>query len=215
MGNNINISDEDILLFYHPYFFLAELGCKELIDGKHGRDKSIGFPIPYTVDNLIFPIIYSVKHGTEIFYKSIVFAKDKEYLLNPNPKIKINNTHDILFLYSWFEKIIITKIKNKLINYSKSSCDIKNMDEDDVNNDLSKIKELTSYFYNNNWLSKNSRCADKLNDICRYAKSKITKKIDYESEIENIEIVNIKIIYDKIKSLHDISSAWGYTCETV
>ncbi len=75
MKNNNNIIQkstiiDESILFYQSYFFIAELGCQELLDGKHKRGIH-GFPLPYMRQDLIIPIIYNVKHGIEIFLKQL------------------------------------------------------------------------------------------------------------------------------------------------
>ncbi len=146
--------------------------------------------------------------------------KDQKFSLGHvinGKKSKINNTHDLSILFSWFKNVIDKKIKNLLINYNKNSPDIKNMGEDDIKNDLSKIETLVYYFYRNEMLNKKFRGPDKFNDVFRFAKSKngSISKIDWENEIGNFEKGDIQIIQEKIERLHDILNEWGYICATI
>lgn len=196
-------NENNWLYFSQSYLQIAKISCCELINSKHNKqNENKGF-WTYHIEDLIIPIIYNIKHGIEVFIKTISFIIDKQH----------DNGHDIYGLFK--------KLKKKIQKLDLKPCSI-NGDIitqkmiDDFPNDIEKIEKIIKYFYEveflKNKIKGNLSVYDTQNDIFRYPENKATAqiKINWEEVLSSFDINEVKKIKMKIEELYVLFNNIGY-----
>jgi hypothetical protein len=202
----MNHNDTDWVIFSQSYLFLAKLGCQELIELNHKKYRNYD----YQVDDLFVPILFNIKHGIEIYIKTLCILLSNKY----NDK-----EHDINKLFEELEvKANAESGKLKPGAYEKNI--ITQKDIDDLPLNISEIKVLVSEFYTLNFLKNkiDNRFTiyDKKNDFLRYPDNKASVIVNWESIIPSIDIdCDIKKIKIKAEKLIDLFSKTGYIFKVI
>lgn len=187
------------LSFAQSYLLLAREACQELLDSratKHSKVVSSDWNLPYQPADLFIPIIFNVKHGIEIFLKTLCLVSGKEY---------IGDSHD---LYQLFEDLK-AKIPVNLSPVNDKDGNVVSEDEIKQFPDrMSSLEKVILKYHHCEVLNGANRRViniyDRLNDVFRYPDNKATVEIDFAvidaQTIENT-LVDIDLIYTTLNSI--------------
>jgi hypothetical protein len=182
---------------------LAKLACQELEDGrekKHNkatRFDSLG-AYPYEHEELFVPIIFNVKHGLELFVKTLKIISTKNYKIGHDVKVLFKD------LKSSFPENIQT-IKDSRGN------EITQEDIDKIPLSLDELEKLILKYYHCEFISdqKVVNIYDRENDVFRYPENKAEVKINLDLVDEN----GIKEIHGDIDKIYRLFNDIGYVLE--
>ena len=85
----------DWVIFAQSYFLIARLACQELLskeDKKHSKNDI--FDSPYQPADLYVPILFNIKHGIEVFIKTLSIFAYSEYEEGHDIKILFSNAKE-------------------------------------------------------------------------------------------------------------------------
>ncbi|OGZ44068.1 MAG: hypothetical protein A3J55_01405 [Candidatus Ryanbacteria bacterium RIFCSPHIGHO2_02_FULL_45_17b] len=203
---NIKASDNkyDWVVFAFSYFDIAKLACQELLDNRENKhSKSESMPnFVYNPSDLFISIVFNIKHGMEVFIKTLSIFAYGEY----------DMSHDISDLFEIVQK------KLKKLNIQPLSYNGDNVTQEDIDNlpkNLTKIEKSIKYFYTLDFLKKKIASyymvSDTMNDIFRYPDNAASVRFNWDSILDNnIDVHDIKEIFKKLLELHDLFSRHGY-----
>lgn len=200
-------SNYDWVIFSQSYLLIARLGCQELMIPKHpSTDYKDFFKLEYKIHDLTVPIFYNVKHGIEIFIKTLSLFLIGEYN---------NKEHDLNVLFLKFKNEVDKKIKLKIFKPLKNDGnEITQQDIDNLPKNLEKLKKLIYEFYAieilKPKLNQDFTIADKQNDIFRYPDNKALIKINWQEVLDKISKEDISVIQGKIQIIYDLFNSIGY-----
>jgi len=198
-------NEYDWAIFATSYLQLANLACQELLDNranKHNKAKVKPFNIPYKPQDLFVAILFNIKHGIEIFIKTLSIFAYGEY----------EEGHDIHDLFQAVKK----KVKVLKINpIKKGSNEIKQTDIDSLYDDLDKMEELINYFYTLDLLKdkigKHYTINDIQNDIFRYPDNKASVCLDWDAILDSqINDADIRQVQGKLDQIYKLFCKRGY-----
>jgi hypothetical protein len=189
----------DWLFFSQSYLNIARLACEELIEKKHGK-LGLRSRWEYHLEELIVPILYNVKHGIEIFIKTISIIIDGKH----------DEGHNIKELFEKLkEKIKVLKSQS---SQEKGFIITQEMIENFPKN-LDKIEGIVNEFYSVEMLIKklenNFEVYDKKNDIFRYPDNKANIKIEWCAVLSKFQKKEILELRDKIENLYQLFNETG------
>ena len=198
------IRKSDWVIFAQSYFLISRLACQELLskeEKKHSKSQKLDSP--YQPADLYVPILFNIKHGIEVFVKTLSVFAYEEY----------EEGHDIKTLFSNANKKISSL---KLIPRQKGFYD--DISQDDISASLKKMKqieELVLYFFELDFLKQklNSNFAinDTLNDVFRYPDNKASFRIDWGTVLSSrVQIPDIKEMLGKLDDLYNLFNEVGY-----
>lgn len=191
----------DWLQFSQSYLHFAKLGCQELLDPKHNPMDDANLPGRYSA-GLIVPIYYNIKHGIEIYIKTISLIVDEKY----------DEGHNVHELFSKL-KLKLKKVNLKPFEDGRGN-NITQQNIDDFPENLDKIERLIEEFYTVNLLrtklDKNFVIYDNQNDIFRYPDNKASIQIDWNAILPKFNEKNVSGIKKKIDDLYRLFSEMGY-----
>lgn len=188
--------------FAQSFLLLAKLACQELEDkreNKHSkttRHDPQEFNLLYTHSDLFISIIFNVKHGLEIFIKTIRVISTCDY----------KTGHDIKKLFDDLKETLPKEIKP--LKDIKGD-EIKQEDIDAIPNNLKDLENLILKFYHCDFLNENKNVVDiydEMNDVFRYPENKAKVKIDLNSVDDNL----IKAIHEDIDKIYRLFNDLGY-----
>jgi hypothetical protein len=193
----------DWAIFAQSYFLIARLACQELLSSQGKRlSKNQKIDIPYTPADLFVAILFNIKHGIEVYIKTLSVFAYGEY--NPH--------HDIYELFTEVKRRILDL---KLKPDNSPYYDAVTQDEIDSEiNDFGEIETLVLYFYNLDLLrSKMGQCfilKDAQNDVFRYPSNKAEIQIDWGTVLTaKVSDVDIREIFEKLEKLSDLFNGIG------
>jgi len=179
----------DWVIFAQSYFYIARLACQELLDGKkekHNRSLFNNIDLPYKTANLYIAILFNIKHGIEVFIKSLGILDVGEY----------ERGHDIHVLFQSFKKRMVVKLSQddlrkmeQLIIYFYKPSFLK-----------TKIKE----FY---------EITDTENDIFRYPDNSAKIQLRWELIIDLFNSSDVQEIKNKLDELLKLFNKAGFEIE--
>lgn len=179
----------DWIMFAQSYFYIARLACQELLDDrseKHNRSLSDSINLSYKTANLYVAILFNIKHGIEVFIKSLGILDFGEY----------EEGHDIHVLFQNLKKRMETKLSSgdldemeKLIIYFYKPNFLKR-----------KVKD----FY---------EIADIKNDIFRYPDNNAKIQISWELILDLFDESDVKEIKDNLDKLLGLFNKAGFNIE--
>jgi len=208
------------LNFSRSYLLLAKLGCKELLDSERNKNEKLKdkefFKMFYYTEDLFIAILYNIKHGIEIFIKTLKLILSE----------KIEKSHDIFYLFEVLEKEIKLhkeKIKSTIIKeLNKSNLsdhDKVNLDEvkrnlDNLPTFLKKTKELVDKYYHCDVVKKKIKndfiIEDIDNTVFRYPENNLKVRLDYQKILSRINKDDIKNIFQDIIDLLENFNNLGF-----
>ena len=179
----------DWVMFAQSYFYIARLACQELLDDgskKHNRGLSNSINLPYKTANLYVAILFNIKHGIEVFIKSLGILDFGGY----------EEGHDIHVLFQNLKKRMETKLTpkdldqmEKLIIYFYKPNFLKR-----------KVKD----FY---------EIADIKNDIFRYPDNNAKIQISWELILDLFDRSDVEEIKDNLDKLLGLFNKAGFNIE--
>jgi len=182
-----NTTEYDWVLFAHSYFYIARLACQELLDKreeKHDRSLDSKIELQYRVSDLYIAILYNIKHGIEVYIKSLGIFDFESY----------EKGHDIHSLFQNFRSKMQSKINGddldkieKLIAYFYGVDFLK-----------PKIKELY-------------KIRDIQNDIFRYPDNSVKLQLQWELIIDSFREQDIEEMKRKIEELLELLNKTGFS----
>jgi len=192
----------DWLSFSQSYLLIAKLGCQEIIKPCHNKADHTNFNFEYNIEELIIPVFYNVKHGIEIFIKTINIIAYSKY----------DEGHDIKELFACLKK----KLKSIYLR-PFTDCKGNKITQEDINNlpeKLDDIQRLIDEFYNLDLLKKKIGghfiIFDTKNDIFRYADNKANIQIKWEKFLDKFKGEDIKILKEKIDKIYTLFNDVGF-----
>jgi len=180
--------------FAQSYLLIAKLACQELLsksEVKHYKIKNA----KYGTSDLYVPIVFNIKHGIEVFSKSLSIFIDETY---------DEKTHDIKKLFVDVKPRILKILKPTSRPYydNLSREDVKKTKEA-----LNKIETLINDFYHLDFLKskigKNYKFSDVQNDFFRYPENKTGIQIEWEPVLNQLSENDAKQILSKIENLYE------------
>ncbi len=186
--------------FYGSYLAIAYLGCQELEDKKYKTPDNK----EYEIEDLIIPVYFNLKHGIEIYIKTLHLVLDDKY----------DQGHDIKILFSKLK----TKIDNNKPNIKETTAPNNYIvTKDDVEKFpeyLNEIEDSINYFYEVGLLQKkikdNFLIYDEMNDIFRYPENKATIDIEWPAILKRFNSQDILEIKEQVKNLWALCNITGY-----
>lgn len=192
------------LSFAQSYLLLAREACQELLDSrtiKHSKAVGVDWHLPYQPVDLFIPIIFNIKHGIEIFLKTLCLISGKKY---------IGDSHDLYQLFNDLK----TKIPINLSPVNDKDGNV--VSEEEIRqfpDRMSTLEKLILKYHHCEILNgANKRVIniyDRLNDIFRYPDNKATVEIDF-TDIDGQTIENTLVDIDLI---HTTLNRIGYMIE--
>lgn len=204
---NVNVSNYkyDWAIFAYSYFNIASLACQELLvkrESKHTKSKFEDIKIPYRPGDLYISIVFNIKHGIEVFIKTLGIFAYGQY----------DEIHDIQRLFSDATQ----RIKKLKLKPQKSrTASITQEEIDELPKDLKEIEKLVEYFYTLNFLNakvgSNYMFYDIRNDIFRYPDNNATVRIDWGAILNSqINIKDIEQLLGKLEEVNKLFSQSTY-----
>jgi HEPN domain-containing protein len=190
------------LEFAQSFLLLAKLACQELEDkrkNKHNKTTRYDpqeYNLPYTCPDLFISIIFNIKHGLEVFIKTIKLLSTDNY----------ERGHDIKELFDDLKKTLPKRIKPLK---DAEGNEIKQEDIDAIPNTLEDLENLILKYYHCDFLNENKKVVniyDEMNDVFRYPENKAKVKIDLDLADENL----IKTIHEDIDKIYRLFNNLGY-----
>lgn len=201
---NDEIKKYDWAIFAQSYFLISRLACQELlITRKDKHSKSSELAILYQPADLYVSILFNIKHGIEVFIKTLSVFAYGEY----------EEGHDIKTLFS-NAKDKISRLK--LTPRQKGFYDDVSQDDIDASlKDLGQIEKLVLYFFELGFLKQklggNFVINDSLNDVLRYPDNKASIRIDWGTIlIGRVHNHDIEEILAKLDELYELFNKLGH-----
>ena len=195
---NDRVRKYDWAIFASSYFLIAKLACQELLSEREKKHSMSGnLNTPYQPKDLYVSILFNIKHGIEVFVKTLsVFAYGK-----------YEKGHDIKLLFKDAEEKI-----SKLNPKPRQKGFYDDISQEDINaslRDLKQIEELVLYFFELGFLiqklSNNFIINDTLNDFLRYPDSKASIRIDWGTVLSyRVQTPDIREMLTKLDDLYDL-----------
>jgi len=200
---NDKVRKYDWAIFAQSYFLIARLACQELLNTQNKKhSKSRNRDIPYTPADLFVAILFNVKHGIEVFIKTLSLFAYGEY----------REGHDIRELFIEVKQKIskLNLTPSKPVYYDAVT-------KEDINNslrDLDKIETFVSYFYTLDLLKskigQHYKIKDTQNDFLRYPDNKAEVQVDWGTVLSSgIAEIDIKEIFQKLENLSELFNKAG------
>jgi len=183
---------------------VAKLACQEALSPKHAKYTHEKFSnFKYYGSDFFIAIVYNVKHGIEIFTKTLKIILDE--------KINVERSHNISELFDLLKKEIK---KHKIVEGIKKE-HLKNQEDpdlkwayenklsiDDLLNDLEEI--INKYYYCEiikEKINNDFSIEDTDNTTFRYPENSLKIKLDYKKIIEKIEEDDVRKTLEDIEQL--------------
>jgi HEPN domain-containing protein len=195
----------DWLEFAQSFLLLAKLACQELEDAREKKHSKITrFDPPemnfsYQHTDLFVPIVFNVKHGLEVFVKTLKIISTKNY----------KEGHDLKDLFSNLKDSLPKKIKP--IKDQRGN-KVTQEDIDNISSNLDDIEKLVLKYYHCEFINSGQKVVniyDKMNDVFRYPDNKAETKINFDLVDENL----IKDIHGDIDNIYRFFNDFGYLLE--
>jgi hypothetical protein len=197
MAKKINDSNNKYdwpVAFAQSYILIAKLACQEILSSKpnkhyRGLDKST-----YETADLYIPIVFNIKHGIEVFIKSLSIFTDETY---------DEKTHDIkrLFLDAKPRILKILKPTNKPYYNNVTKEEVEK-----TKKALDQIEILIDDFYHLDFLKskihQNYKFSDIQNDFFRYPENKTLIQIEWRNVLIKLSKEDVEQILIKIEHLY-------------
>jgi hypothetical protein len=206
MNNTKANNKYDWAVFAYSFLLIAKLACQELLldEGQKKHNKATPPPnTPYKPADLFISIVFNIKHGIEVFIKTLGIFAYGTYN---------DNSHNI---HSLFEDAK-TKISQLELKPIKTTGDtVSQKDIDNLPEDLNKIEELIEYFFTLDFLKSKigtyHKIIDIKNDVFRYPDNSATVQITWDSVLHNqINEDDIKKLLEKLDQVYKLFSDKGY-----
>lgn len=203
--------------FSQSYLLIARLACQEILDPHHSKFKfRLSSKLKYKSSDIYISIIYNIKHGIEIFIKTLKLILAEKL----NKDDKSHNTSELFDLLKKEIKKhkIVEVIRQK---YMANSDDINlelaynnKLKIDDFLNDLEKF--IKKYHYCEiikDKLNSNFSIEDIDNTVFRYPENNLKINLDYEKILEKINQSDIEEIFKDIEQLLKNFNELGFVLE--
>ena len=194
------------LYFSQSYLQIAKLACQELIHPKHNKRSDVKSFWQYHTEELIIPIFYNIKHGIEIFIKTLILIID-----NKNNPDKPDAIHDIYKLFNGLKQKF-KKLKLKPCVLEKDQITQKMIDN--FPEDIDKIEKLIQEFYKvellKSKIGNDFTIYDIQNDIFRYPNNKALIEVNWEETLPRFKKEEIEELKNNIKKLYNLFNSAGY-----
>ncbi|MEK9135128.1 MAG: hypothetical protein AAB451_02410 [Patescibacteria group bacterium] len=205
-GKN-EVRKHDWAFFAQSYFMVAKLACQELLDTRGNKHSKEGTS-PYNPADLFVAILFNIKHGIEVYIKTI-------HQFVPGVG-EYDEVHDIHQLFTRVKQKISTQKLSPQPQMFYDSITQKEIDE--LPEDLDKIELLVSYFYHLDLLKtkigQNYEIKDVKNDVLRYPDNKAKLRIDWSTIlIGRINISDIEQIFIESDKTSELLNKVGYLFE--
>jgi len=195
---NDKIKKYDWAIFAQSYFLLSKLACQELLSERENKyRKSNEHKDLYQPKDLYISILFNIKHGIEVFIKTLSIFAYGEYEEGHDTKILFDNVKD---------KILKLKLKPREEGFYN---DVFQEDIDASLKDLEQIKRLILYFFELEFLKKKLNgdfvINDTFNDVLRYPVNKAFIRIDWATILTGrVYNDDIKEIFEKLNELDEL-----------
>lgn len=206
----INHEKDNWLFHAQGYLKVARLCCQELLKPSHHwsegnsrvpEDWHKRFPMGYNIPDLLPGILYTIKHGVELFLKSALID-----LGIPDFK-----NHDTVELFEKIKKIIITTDwKPIVINDGQWILDEEEIDRI-KNKIVPRLEQLIVSLRENQILNEKLGVApipDPKNQLFRYPQIKAGQQYDFAALVQNItkeDITKLVLLIDELyEHLNDV-----------
>lgn len=210
------------LYFSRSYLFLAKLGCKELLDPIRNRNEIYGdkdfFKMLYQKHDLFISTLYNVKHGIEIFIKTLKFIlsgklDEKHRIHNISYLFEILE-NEINSLRGEIERVIKERLKDDLDDHEKINLQEAEKSLNNLPGSLGTIKKLIDKYYRcdviKDKIGNDFIIEDIDNTAFRYPENNLKIKLDYEKILSRILKKDIEIIFKDIVDLKDNFNTLGF-----
>ncbi|MFY9461832.1 MAG: hypothetical protein WAP51_01355 [Candidatus Sungiibacteriota bacterium] len=198
------IKKYDWAIFAQSYFLISKLACQELLSKKAEKhSKSRSLDTAYQPADLYVSILFNIKHGIEVFIKTLGVFAYGEY----------EEGHDIKTLFSNARGKIS---KLELIPRQKGFYDDITQDDIDASlKDMEQIEKLVLYFFELDFLKQklggNFVINDTLNDVLRYPDNKASIRIDWGTVLSfRVQPHDIEEVLTKLDDLSDLFNKAGH-----
>ena len=184
-------TEYDWIIFAQSYFYIARLACQELLlednKEKHNKNLSSSIGLHYRPADLYIAILFNIKHGIEIFIKSLSILDVEEY----------ERGHDTHILFQNFKKRGVIKLDTK---------DLEEMEELIIYfYKPSFLKPKIEEFY---------EITDTENDIFRYPDNSAKLQIQWELIIGLFNISDVQEIKNKLDELLELFNKAGFKIQS-
>jgi hypothetical protein len=201
------------LYFSQSYLSFAKLGCQELLTPGHSKFNSNN-RFYYSERDILIPILFNVKHGIEIFIKTLCIFLYGNYN---------GDSHDIKSLFLELEQKIRESFQsNKIKPVEKNKDKITEDDIGEIMHILKELERIINEFYEIIILEKNIKNSatikDKENDFLRYPDSKsltVNWKKIFSSIDKPGDSTKPKEILNSIDVLQKSFNKLGYIFDTI
>ncbi|WP_339632761.1 hypothetical protein [uncultured Sneathiella sp.] len=194
INNNYSKYDWPVA-FAQSYLLIAKLACQELLSDSEDKRHKAEDIFVYGVPDLYVPIVFNIKHGIEVFIKSLSIFIDETY---------DERTHDIKKLFQDVKPRILKGLHPTDRPYYD------NLTQDGVNeikNALSQIETLINEFYHLDFLkskiNQNYTFSDIQNDFFRYPENKTGIQINWEPVLRDLSKEDVEQILSKVNELYE------------
>lgn len=202
---NSNNNKYDWAVFAYSFLLIAKLACQELLDKrsvKHNKATPL-FNFPYKPGDLFISIVFNIKHGIEVFIKTLSIFAYGTYN---------NKSHNIDNL---FQDAKLKILQLRLKPTKGGGDEISQKDIDNLPDDLNKIEELVKYFFTLDFLKSKIgiyyKITDIQNDVFRYPDNSAAVQITWDSILDSqINEDDIKKLLEKLDQVYKLFSDSGY-----
>ena len=185
------------LTFAQSYLTIANAACENVLTGsKNSLTDPMNFE--YRAAELFIPVVFNIKHGVEVFIKTLAFIIKDKYSRDVR--------HDIKSLFSTLKSIIPKDLKP----FEGADGNKVTQEEiDQIPQSLQKLEELVLKYYHCDFVFKGRRVVDiydRMNDLFRYPDDKAEIVID----LNLVDRELIGVIQNDIQNFYRVFNALGY-----
>lgn len=197
------------------YLLMAKLGALEMIHGKHDIELEMGYIPIFTKKILYVPVLYNLKHGIEIFIKTLKYTLSKQ-LNKSDEKHDIKNLFEILKKEIKSNPNIIKSIKDKaeksnsdsnINDKERADLNFASMDVDNLQKYVNEVEKKILKYYQCSFINSKLEGAFLLNDsnniLFRYPKGKVEINIDYDTVTSKLNRSDAEEVLKDINFLVD------------
>lgn len=209
----------DWVHFSHNYLKLAKLGCQEILNPKHNSAAG-RFELNYKPYDLFISIIFNIKHGIEVFTKTL------KVILTEKLIDKIDQHHDISKLFTVLKKEIKKckiddKIKKDHLKNPKDTnlgCAYRSIENGGTVALLDEIENLIFKYYHceilteklNNGFKNKFTIEDSSNTAFKYPENNLEIKPHYDEILTTITENDIKEVLKDVEILLEKFNDLGF-----
>lgn len=193
----------DWVQFSQNYLYIARLGCQEILNSKHSKIDSRS-KYSYHASDLFIPIFFNIKHGIEIFIKTLKFIL-AEKLSKNDKKHNVSELFDLLKDEIKKHKIVEVIKEEREKNPNSANLEVAYNNKVKIPEFLDNLEKLILRYYHCEVLKckldANFTIEDLDNTAFRYPENNLKININYDEVLKKITDEDVEDILNDVNVL--------------